>query len=97
MSARYPLVRNWYALATRIGVLSSPSRFGSSPSSISRFLMSSCIFLFYIPVVAQTADALYADRTNLTSARGAAAAWTEEMARNPQAFDAAWKLARLDY
>jgi len=59
--------------------------------------MSSCIFLFYIPVVAQTADALYADRTNLTSARGAAAAWTEEMARNPQAFDAAWKLARLDY
>ena len=47
--------------------------------------------------MAQTADVLYADRANLASARGAAAAWTEELARNPQGFDAAWKLARLDY
>jgi tetratricopeptide (TPR) repeat protein len=59
--------------------------------------MSSCIFLFYIPVLAQTADALYADRANLASARAAAAAWSDELARNTQAFDAAWKLARLDY
>jgi tetratricopeptide (TPR) repeat protein len=53
--------------------------------------------LFYIPVLSQTADALYADRANLASARGAAAAWSDELARTPQAFDAAWKLARLDY
>ncbi len=47
--------------------------------------------------MAQTADALYADRANLASARAAAAAWSDELARNTQAFDAAWKLARLDY
>lgn len=47
--------------------------------------------------MAQTADALYGDRANLASARAAAAAWSDELARNPQAFDAAWKLARLDY
>ena len=42
-------------------------------------------------------DALYADRANLSSARAAAAAWTDELGRNPQSFDAAWKLARADY
>lgn len=46
---------------------------------------------------AQTADALYADRTNPASARRAATEWSDELARNPQAFDAAWKLARVDY
>ncbi len=45
----------------------------------------------------QTPDALYADRANLANARAAAAAWSDELARNPQAFDAAWKLARADY
>src|SRR5581483_10651508 len=47
MSARYPLVRNSKAFATRFGVLISPSRFGSSPSSFSSCLISSCIRLFY--------------------------------------------------
>ena len=42
-------------------------------------------------------DALYADRANLASARRAAALWEAELARNPQAFEAAWKLARVDY
>ena len=43
------------------------------------------------------ADALYADRGNLTSARRAAAAWTAALAVDPRDFDAAWKLARADY
>lgn len=48
-------------------------------------------------VQAQTADQLYAGRADVPSARRAAATWTEELARNPQAFEAAWKLARADY
>jgi tetratricopeptide (TPR) repeat protein len=45
----------------------------------------------------QTADALYADRANPASARAAAAVWSDELVRSPQAFDAAWKLARADF
>jgi len=93
MSARYPLVRKWYAFATRCGVSRSPSRVGSSPSSVRSCLISSCILLFYIPLLAQSADALYADRENLDSARKAAAIW----AAQPNDFGAAWKLARADY
>jgi hypothetical protein len=33
----------------------------------------------------------------LTSARQAADLWSAELGRNPQAFDAGWKLARADY
>src|SRR5262249_48371635 len=58
---------------------------------------SSCILLFYIPASAQSADALYANREDLASARKAAAAWSEQLARDPQSFEAAWKLARADY
>src|SRR2546428_8529184 len=47
--------------------------------------------------VEQPADALYADRAHLASARRAAQMWAEELARNPKSFDAAWKLARADY
>src|SRR5262245_54304706 len=97
MSARYPLVRNSYALATRLGVSRKPSRSGSSPISASSFLISSCILLFYISLAAQSADALYADRENIDSARRAAAAWTEQLARDPRSFEAAWKLARVCY
>lgn len=46
---------------------------------------------------AQGPDALYGDRRNPASARQAAALWTEEMSRDPQSFDAAWKLARVCY
>lgn len=49
------------------------------------------------PVRAQSADALYADRENLASARAAAALLTADVARDPSAFDAAWKLARICY
>jgi tetratricopeptide (TPR) repeat protein len=48
-------------------------------------------------VLAQTPDALYADRSNLANARRAAQAWSDELARDPRAFDAAWKLARANY
>src|SRR6188508_920421 len=62
MSARYPLVRNASDRATREGVLTSPSRSGSSPSSTSSRLISSCTLVFYIalfslpgaPLTAQT-------------------------------------------
>jgi tetratricopeptide (TPR) repeat protein len=56
----------------------------------------------YIPVFGQpadapTADALYADRANLTSARRAADLWTADLARQRVAFEPAWKLARVCY
>lgn len=102
MSASYPLVRNLYAFSTRFGVSSKPSRVGSSPSSASSRLINSCILIFYICLCdasprAQAPDVLYADRANVASARQAADLWAGELARNPQAFDAAWKLARADY
>ena len=61
--------------------------------------------LFYIWLAAglpaarlpESADDLYADRANLASARRAAEIWTAELAANPAAFDAAWKLARVCY
>src|SRR5262249_42658401 len=97
MSAWYPLVRKRYAFSTRFGVLSSPSRAGSSPSSFSSFLIRSCILLFYIPVLAaQSADALYADRANMASAKRAAELWAA-LAADTSDFDAAWKLARAVY
>ena len=46
---------------------------------------------------AQSADALYADRANLASARQAAEDWRAQLASNPRDFEAAWKLARADY
>jgi tetratricopeptide (TPR) repeat protein len=78
--------------------LRSPSRIGSSPSSASSLLIRSCIILFYIAAAgAQSADALYADRANLSSARRAAQIWAGELSQNPRSFEAAWKLARADY
>jgi len=46
---------------------------------------------------AQSADALYADRAHLESARRAAALWTVDLAHNPQSFEDAWKLSRAHY
>ena len=43
MSAAYPLVRNFSDFSTRFGVLTSPSRSGSSPSSSAGCLIRSCI------------------------------------------------------
>ena len=51
----------------------------------------------FVPVAAQTADALYADRATLASARRAADLWTAAVASNPADFESAWKLARADY
>jgi tetratricopeptide (TPR) repeat protein len=44
-----------------------------------------------------SADALYADRRSGESARRAAEIWRTELARDPRAFAAAWKLARASY
>lgn len=55
---------------------------------------------FGIPRASQNvaeADALYADRANLASARRAAQLWSADLARDPNQFDAAWKLSRIDY
>jgi len=49
------------------------------------------------PVVAQKADALYADRESLTSAVAASDLWAEALKQDPRDFDAAWKLARVAY
>jgi tetratricopeptide (TPR) repeat protein len=52
------------------------------------------------PILAQeanSADALYADRTNLMSARRAADLWSAALTDNPRDFASAWKLARADY
>jgi hypothetical protein len=46
---------------------------------------------------AQNADALYAARADLASARGAADLWAAELARAPTQFEPAWKLARVCY
>lgn len=46
---------------------------------------------------AQTADALYADRDTLASARRAADLWAADVTRDTRAFEPAWKLARVYY
>src|ERR1700682_980774 len=99
MSAPYPLVRNLYAFSTRFGVSRNPSRSGSSPRSVSSFLIASCILLFYLSALAAQAtdpNRLYADRANLASARRAAETWASALVSDPRNFDAAWKLARAD-
>jgi tetratricopeptide (TPR) repeat protein len=40
---------------------------------------------------------LYVDRASLASARRAAEIWSSTLASDPRNFDAAWKLARVDY
>jgi len=47
--------------------------------------------------VAQSADALYADRANLASATAASSLWAEALKQDPRDFDAAWKLSRVSY
>src|SRR4029079_6761074 len=42
-------------------------------------------------------DALYARRENVTFAQQAAAIWQSRLQKNPNDFDAAWKLARATY
>ena len=87
-----------------------PSRSGSSPRSVSSFLIASCILLFYIPALAAQsagppsresrfgeAERLYEDRANPASARRAADLWRSALAGDPRNFDADWKLARADY
>lgn len=50
-----------------------------------------------LQALAQSADALYADRTNVASARRAADLWSAALTDHPRDFDSAWKLARADY
>lgn len=72
--------------------------------------MISCILPLYIAVFSVTgpaglarqqqvdeADALYAARENLDSARRAAGIWADRLQKNPKDFDSAWKLARARF
>lgn len=67
--------------------------------------MTSCILVLYIAVCGATAavqappnaDALYAARDDIASARQAAAIWADRLAKDPSDFEAAWKLARARY
>ena len=45
----------------------------------------------------QSADALYADREHLASARQAADIWSTDLAKDAKNFEAAWKLSRVCY
>jgi hypothetical protein len=57
------------------------------------------ILVALLPGHAAQADpeALYRDRENLTSAKQAAAIWTERLAANAADFESAWKLSRAQY
>jgi hypothetical protein len=46
---------------------------------------------------AQSADTLYADRVNLTSARRAADIWTDQSKGGQEGYEPTWKLARVCY
>src|SRR5262245_57130078 len=49
------------------------------------------------PAGPDEADALYANRTDLASARRSAELWSVAVRQDAKNFDAAWKLARADY
>jgi hypothetical protein len=66
--------------------------------------MMSCILVLYLalsagllPQKTSDADALYADRQNLASARAAETIWAQRLQQNARDFEAAWKLARARY
>ena len=66
--------------------------------------MMSCILVLYLGLFAgppaqsaPTADALYADRQNVESARRAETLWAQRLQQNARDFEAAWKLARARY
>lgn len=49
------------------------------------------------PAAAQSPDALYADRENIASAKRAADIWSAQMQQSADAYEPAWKLARVCY
>jgi tetratricopeptide (TPR) repeat protein len=64
--------------------------------------MVSCILALYLglcgfPLQAEDPNALYAHRENLADAQQASQIWAERLARNPNDFESAWKLARARY
>src|SRR5688572_22555518 len=93
------------ALETRSGVLTNPSRSASSPRLTRSCRMRASICVFYIAVLATSAgvgaqsdpDALYRQRADLAKAREAVAIWSARLAKDPKAFESAWKLARAAY
>jgi tetratricopeptide (TPR) repeat protein len=50
-----------------------------------------------LPIRAQNAEALYADRANMASAQRALDIWSGELKAKPGEFEVAWKLARIAY
>jgi tetratricopeptide (TPR) repeat protein len=64
---------------------------------ICAILLPGLPWLLEQPVLAQSADDLYANRADLASARRAADLWSAALTNNPRDFDSAWKLARAEY
>jgi hypothetical protein len=56
-----------------------------------------CTLLMAHAAAAQSPDALYADRENLTSAKKAADLWATASQQEPSGYEPAWKLARVCY
>jgi tetratricopeptide (TPR) repeat protein len=64
--------------------------------------MMSCILSFYLALLTLQVpvpdpDVLYQQREDLSSARRAAEIWDGRLRANPKNFEAAWKLARVNY
>src|SRR5262252_7179608 len=104
MFFRYPLVRNSSDFATRRGVSRNPSRVGSSPSSVRRRRIVSCILASYIAgagtvflrarqTTSASPDELYRHREDIVSAKQAADLWAKDAAAGNN-FEASWKLSR---
>jgi hypothetical protein len=66
-------------------------RLGARPSHVERAPITRA------PRETDDPDQLFANRTDVASARRAADLWAAALLRNPRDFDAAWKLARVDY
>src|SRR5262245_18200176 len=82
MSVRYPLVRNWSDCSTLRGGSRKPSRWGSSPSSVSKFRMICCILAFY-PLALTSGDLHALPGNASTNMRGLARGQAQEQAADP--------------
>lgn len=110
---RYPPVRNFSDCSTRRGVSRSPSRAGSSPTSINRRRSVSCILAFYLLAAGVLLAAPgrarqspppvgpLAQADELYKRREDLASAKQAVAlydqRSTTSFEAAWKLARACY
>ena len=103
MSARYPLVRKVSALSTRRGVLTRPSRSGSSPRALQQ-LPDQILHRLILYVSRERCPFARRPQTRcmrigriMASAQRALDIWAGELKAHPREFEVAWKLARIAY